>query len=254
MNIGGRELWANIAVLLAAAVAVHLLYLGVIIPRAEFAIEAARQAGQSAPRDLFVIFKDMEQEICVILMLYGAYLMLRKHGKLRSTRYLFTVDLLDSAGTGKESLANALHELDKLDKKYSETPLVETLAASLRRYRATGDVQNTSDAIRASVEALGVRMEAENSTIRYLIWAIPSVGFIGTVRGIGQALSRAEEALAGDIAGMTESLGIAFNSTLVALLISIVLMFLLHQLQREQDGVLVETQSYCEKFLLRRIS
>jgi biopolymer transport protein ExbB/TolQ len=90
--------------------------------------------------------------------------------------------------------------------------------------------------------------------IRYLIWAIPSIGFIGTVRGIGGALAQADQALAGDIGGMTNSLGLAFNSTFVALLISIVLMFLLHQLLRLQDGLVVDTQAYCEKFLLKRIS
>ena len=90
--------------------------------------------------------------------------------------------------------------------------------------------------------------------IRYLIWAIPSIGFVGTVRGFGQALSKADEALAGDIAGMTDSLGIAFNSTFVALLISIGLMFMFHQLQRLQDGLVVDTQDYCESFLLNRIS
>ena len=90
--------------------------------------------------------------------------------------------------------------------------------------------------------------------VRDLIWAIPAIGFIGTVRGIGQALSQADQALAGDIAGMTESLGVAFNSTFVALLISIVLMFLLHQLQRLQDSMVTDTQGYCESFLLNRIS
>ena len=90
--------------------------------------------------------------------------------------------------------------------------------------------------------------------IRYLIWAIPAIGFIGTVRGIGQALSQADQALVGNIAGMTDSLGVAFNSTFVALLISIILMFLLHQLQRLQDGLVVDTQDYCESFLLKRIS
>ena len=124
----------------------------------------------------------------------------------------------------------------------------------MRRYVITGNVQDTSDAIQAGVEALAVKQEAENSMIRYLIWAIPSIGFLGTVRGIGEALSRAEEALAGDITGMTASLGIAFNSTLVALLISVGLMFLLHQLQRLQDGLVVDTQEYCEVFLLNRIS
>ena len=74
------------------------------------------------------------------------------------------------------------------------------------------------------------------------------------VRGIGEALAQADKALTGDISAMTNSLGVAFNSTLVALLISIVLMFLLHQLQRLQDGLVVDTQQYCESFFLNRIS
>ena len=67
--------------------------------------------------------------------------------------------------------------------------------------------------------------------IRYISWAIPSIGFIGTVRGIGEALAQADKAVQGDIAGVTQSLGVAFNSTFIALLISIFLMFLVHQLQ-----------------------
>ena len=70
--------------------------------------------------------------------------------------------------------------------------------------------------------------------IRYIAWAIPSVGFIGTVRGIGDALGQAHKAIEGDIFGVTKSLGVAFNSTLIALIISIVLMFLLYQLQQAQ--------------------
>ena len=254
MQADDRSIWRNALVLIIVLVVVHLVYTGLIRPQAELLIEAARQAGQSAPRDFFVILKDLEQEVCIILMFYGLYLMLSKYGSLISKRYLFTVDLLEGSGADKTDLKGALDALEKLPTGIAETPLVETLKASLRRYLITDDVQNTSDAINTSVEALGVRLEAENSTIRYLIWAIPSIGFIGTVRGIGIALTQAEQALAGDIASMTDSLGIAFNSTLVALLISIFLMFFLHQLQRAQDSLLVETQAYCEKFLLNRIS
>ena len=158
-------------------------------------------------------------------------------------------------GTGdKGDLEAVLTSLEALPIKVRNSPLVRTLMSSLRRYLITSNVQDTSDAIESSVEALALKQETENSMIRYLIWAIPSIGFIGTVRGIGQALSMADQALAGNIAGMTESLGIAFNSTLVALLISIGLMFLLHQLQRLQDGLVVDTQDYCESFLLNRIS
>jgi len=90
--------------------------------------------------------------------------------------------------------------------------------------------------------------------LRYMIWAIPSIGFIGTVRGIGLALSQADEALAGNIAEMTASLGVAFNSTFVALVLSVGLMLLFHIHQRQQDKALVDIRAYCEQFLLKRIS
>ena len=147
-----------------------------------------------------------------------------------------------------------IHRLDtEIPADCMQSPLVRTLRSSLWRYSSTNNVQNLSDAIESNLEALAVKQDSENTMIRYLIWAIPSIGFIGTVRGIGQALSQADKALAGDISGMTDSLGIAFNSTLVALLISIFLMFLFHQLQRLQDSQIVDTQDYCDKFLLRRI-
>ena len=248
------NVYKNLLVLVLAIIAIHLTYIGFIRPQAELAIETARQAGQSAPRDLFVILKDVEQEICLILMIWGTFLIADKCIHILKERYLFDIDLLESSAADKSDLTTSLEEMEKLPERVKESPLVQTLMASLRRYLITNDVQNTSDAITASVEALGVRLEAENSMVRYLIWAIPSIGFIGTVRGIGQALSQADKALAGDIAGMTDSLGVAFNSTFVALVISIGLMFLLHQLQRLQDGLLVDTQEYCEKFLLNRIS
>ena len=53
---------------------------------------------------------------------------------------------------------------------------------------------------------------------------------------------------------MSQSLGVAFNSTFVALLISLVLMLVLHLLQKLEDNLLINIQSYSEKFLLNRIS
>ena len=237
-----------------AIVGTHLLYIGYIRPEATLAIEISRQAGQSVPRDLVVILKDYEQEICLMLMVWGIFLIIEKCLSILKHRYLFNVDLLEGSSSKDGSLKSVLSSLGELPPKTKETPLVKILMSSLRRFVITNDVQSTSDAIESNVEALAIKQEAENSMIRYLIWAIPSIGFIGTVRGIGQALSLADQALAGDIAGMTNSLGVAFNSTLVALLISIILMFMLHQLQRLQDGLVVDTQEYCESFLLNRIS
>ncbi|HCP00340.1 MAG: MotA [Alphaproteobacteria bacterium] len=241
----------NALALIVSIIVVHIFYVGYVWPESTALIEASRAAAQSAPRNIVVILKDWEQEISIILMFWGLYLIFEKSLALLRERYLFNVDLLDGA-EGKDMTAT-LATLEALPNKIRRAHLLRTLTASLRRFLITGDVHSTSETIEASVDALAQKQEAENSLIRYLIWAIPAIGFIGTVRGIGEALSQADQALAGDISGMTESLGVAFNSTFVALLISIVLMFLLHQLQRLQDGVLVDTQEYCESFLLNRI-
>jgi biopolymer transport protein ExbB/TolQ len=76
------------------------------------------------------------------------------------------------------------------------------------------------------------------------------VGFLGTVRGIGDALGKAHKALEGDIFDVTKSLGVAFNSTLIALVISIILMFLLHQLQSLQEHYVLDAEAYCEENLI----
>ena len=57
----------------------------------------------------------------------------------------------------------------------------------------------------------------------------------------------------GDIAGVTQSLGVAFNSTFIALLISIFLMFLVHQLQLIQERLVFDTENYVDEKVIRHL-
>jgi len=240
--------------LIISVIVVHMIYIGYIRPEASALIEIAQAQGLSSPRDVVVILKDYEQEICFILMFWGCFLIASNYQEILKTNYLFSVDLLENNDSDTLDVDSIIERLDKqIPEDCLSSPLIRTLRSSLWRYAATQNVQNLSDAIDSNLEMLAVRQDSDNTMIRYLIWAIPSIGFIGTVRGIGQALSQADQALAGDISGMTDSLGVAFNSTLVALLISIFLMFLFHQLQRLQDTQILDTQEYCEKHLLSRI-
>ena len=59
----------------------------------------------------------------------------------------------------------------------------------------TGNVAAATDTMMGRLEVAAEQQESELSMLRYLVWAIPSIGFIGTVRGIGLALRRADEAL-----------------------------------------------------------
>ncbi|MDP4661984.1 MAG: MotA/TolQ/ExbB proton channel family protein, partial [OM182 bacterium] len=133
------------------------------------------------------------------------------------------------------------------------TLLPRALIAGLHRFQSTQNIQDVSTTVKDVCESEADRMETELAIVRYIAWAIPSIGFLGTVRGIGTALGQAYQAVNGDIVGVTVSLGVAFNSTFVALVVSIVLMFVLHQLQLVQDRLVLDCQTYCDERMIRHL-
>ena len=240
--------------LVVSVIGIHTLYEVLIRPGALIAQQAVEAGNTEALRSIFIILKDFEQEACLILMLWATYLVVEKILEITKTNFLFDVDFCKDTAMTPAGIKDLVGELEKLKPSVKLSPLVRVLRASLRRFLVSNDVHSASEVVESEVAALVAKNEAGNSMIRYLIWALPSIGFIGTVRGIGEALAKADEALAGNISGMTSSLGVAFNSTLVALFISIFLMFLLHQLQRLQDDLAVSVNAYLQEKVLDRLS
>lgn len=124
------------------------------------------------------------------------------------------------------------------------------MLAALHRFHASHSIQDAANAVKERTDLAAEQLESALSLVRYIAWAIPAIGFIGTVRGIGGALAYAQEAIQGDISAVTSWLGLAFNSTLVALLLSLVLMFILHTMQSRQEAFIIETQTYCRDRLI----
>ncbi len=131
--------------------------------------------------------------------------------------------------------------------------LPRTILIALKRFIATENIAAVATAIKNTCDSEADRLDSELAMIRYISWAIPSIGFIGTVRGIGEALGQAHKAVEGDIIGVTNSLGVAFNSTFIALVISIFIMFFTHQLQLFQERHVQNTQEYCDENLLNHL-
>ena len=247
--------------LLGAIIIVHALYTAIIRPNAEALLEeqrAQQQAGEvyEVKRSIFIVIKDFEQEACFILALWVIAVIGMKARMVIVERRLLKRALLEvrpGATILPEDIRQYLRPLQALAATEQECLLPRALLAALQRFGATADVQDVSSAIRETCETESDRLDSELSMIRYVIWAIPSIGFIGTVRGIGEALGQAHRAVEGDIVGVTVSLGVAFNSTFIALIISIFIMFLMHQLQLMQERLVLDTQHYCDVNLLRHL-
>jgi biopolymer transport protein ExbB/TolQ len=255
------ELVYQVFSLLIAFILVHALYVTLIRPQAEVSLAQQAELLQADPayvpqRSFFVVIKDYEQEACLVLMLW-AFAILGFKGRAAWRQHkLLDQDLLqlpDNLPIGPEDTRGLIGRLQMLPAPLQDYLLPRALLSALERFNATRNVQNVSTAARDLCDSEGERLESELSTIRYIAWAIPSVGFIGTVRGIGDALGQAHRAVEGDITGVTASLGVAFNSTFIALVISIVLMFFIHQLQLMQERLVLDSERYVDRWLVRRL-
>jgi len=247
--------------LIIITILIHAIYVAIIRPNAdaflaEQAALMAKDPSHVTQRSASVVIRDYEQESCFILMLWALAIMTYKAISTIKHRSLLQLDLIPLAEGMRilpEDTRDLSRQIQALPPDQNKALLARALLAALQRFGSTRNIQNASDATHAYCESEGERLDAELSMVRYIAWAIPSIGFIGTVRGIGQALGHAHKAVEGDIFDVTQSLGVAFNSTLIALLISIVLMFLLHQLQLLQERYVLDTEAYCEENLTRHL-
>jgi len=255
------EFMYQLVALMLIVIVVHAAYAGLIRPKAEAVLtRQAALASEEAPpvmkRSFYVLISDFEQEICFILLLWALAIMVFKIVALVRSRNLLYSELLPVAEGERilpEDTRRLSRQIQALPHQQRRSLLPRVLLVGLERFNSTRNIQDVADTTRAYCEAEGERLESELSMLRYIAWAIPSIGFIGTVRGIGDALGQAHQALEGQIFGVTRSLGTAFNSTLVALVLSIVLMFVLHQLQLLQERYVLETETYCEERLTQHL-
>ena len=251
----------QIFALIIAIIVVHAFYVSVVRPNAAQIIEEQNAAAAADPnyvreRRVAVLIKDLEQEACFILMIWALAIMGYKAVKIVGERRLLDVDLVPVAEGMRilpEDTREFSRQVQQLPDEQQQMLLPRALLNALRRFSSTRNIQDVSSSTNTICESEAERLESELSMIRYISWAIPSIGFIGTVRGIGEALAQADKAVQGDIAGVTQSLGVAFNSTFIALLISIFLMFLVYQLQLLQERLVFDTQAYVDDKLIRHM-
>jgi len=256
-----NEFLFQIVALLLAMILVHTFYVWLVRPKADRIMEEQAALMRADPdyvqeRSLWVIVRDFEQEACFILMLWAIAIMAHKGRSATREQRLLEQDLVPlSEGTKilPEDVREYSRQIQSLPDASRRALLPRALSAALHRFGATQNIQNVSTTAHGVCEAESERLESELSMVRYIAWAIPSIGFIGTVRGIGDALGKAHQAVEGNISGVTRSLGTAFNSTFIALLLSIVLMFLLHRLQLRQERLVLDTQNYLDEHLIQHM-
>ena len=248
-----------------AVVAIEVLYRNWVTPAArdfmaKRRIIAARGASGDAAemreRPVFAIIQDPEPKWEIIFCSWGMIILGYKLAHVTRERRLFKHDFVRVQPGERIIPEDALDRYKELrtaierEPRWRERLLPECILAALHRFHATASVQDAATAVRERAELAGDELDSSLGLVRYIAWAIPAIGFIGTVRGIGDALNFAEQAIHGDISSVTTGLGLAFNSTFVGLSLCIILMFWLHLVQGRQESFIIETQTFCRDKLI----
>lgn len=256
-----NEFFFSIAALLVSFIIIQSIYALVIRPKAALLmqhrlIEMQQGLRQTSLRSFYVIVKDYEQETAAILACWAiALVAFRAYAVVVDRRLLNVnfVEMNEDLVVLPGDVANVTRRIEQVDASSNGKLLPRALIVALQRFSATHSVHEAAEAMNGECETEAARLDTELSMLRFVAWGIPAIGFVGTVRGIGDAMQDAQRAAGGDISGVTLGLGIGFNSTLTALVLTIAVMFLLHQLQLSQDRLVIDTKAYVDKHLIRRL-
>ncbi len=135
--------------------------------------------------------------------------------------------------------------------------LPRMITRTIDQYRVSGKEDQAISVLNSSLELYMHEIDLRYSILRYLAWLIPSLGFIGTVMGIMFALQYAgvpANAESEDfLYQVTSRLGVAFTTTLLALIMSAVLVLIQSIVQSKEERALNEAGQYCLDNLILRL-
>jgi biopolymer transport protein ExbB/TolQ len=252
--------------LVVAFVSIELLYTMKVRPRAaelllESRVKAAQSAGKPASleqhqRPVFLIIKDEEPKFEIIFCFWGTMVLAYKMARVTRERRLLKHDFIQVQEGERIIPEDALDRYKEMKAVIDRTPqwrdrlLPDCLLAALQRFHSSNSIHDAATAVKDRADIAADSLDSSLSLIRYIAWAIPAIGFVGTVRGIGHALSFAEEAIKGNLGAVTQNLGLAFNSTFVGLILCVFLMYLLHIVQSSQEELIIDIRHYCRDKLI----
>lgn len=200
-----------------------------------------------------------EQVACYLCFVWAGLVLVSRYKEVLRQRAAFGLDLLPTEEGARILPEDARPLARKVDQVTGRggSILANMVRLGLGKYAVSRSGPDVAEVVRNQADIEYARLTASlGGLVSYLAWAIPAIGFIGTVRGLAGAFGLAGSGEA-DITAFTrqatDQLKIAFDCTLVALVLSIALMYLLHTVQRAEETLVIDCQEYCQEHLLLRL-
>lgn len=200
-----------------------------------------------------------------LLFFWAVAFLVLKWLKLRRQRDAMLFDLLPSEIAPEIDPANVdrfIAHVQSTAQKSEASLLVNRILRALEHFRVRRSNPEVASLLSSQSDIDANALSTSYTIVKVFIWAIPILGFIGTVLGIGQSVSSLSanisgaadmEALKGSLGQITSGLGVAFDTTLLALIMSIILRFPADALEKAENDLLNEVDDYCNENLVLRL-
>lgn len=122
------------------------------------------------------------------------------------------------------------------------------------QFQSSSSVEQASGVMGQHLELMTHRVDMRYGLVRFIAWMVPTLGFIGTVYSLGASLSSAgDPSKALDLKEVAKTLGVGFDCTMVALVESALLVFILHLVQGKEESALNHAGDYTLRNLINRL-
>ena len=146
-----------------------------------------------------------------------------------------------------------LETVGEHEKQYGVSLLTERLKTHLQSIRRSNSAGTLDTEIRSRAEAAAAKADADYGLTRSILWAIPMIGFLGTVIGITMALDNLDlNTINESSKKLSAGLAVAFDTTGLAIAIAVVLFFVQFLVHREETSLLTEIDRLTEMELCGR--
>lgn len=229
--------------------------LGVVLTVSFFGVLQVPAVREASFVDLF-LSRGPTQYLVVFLFFWSVSILAIKWLKLRFQRKALEVRVIPSAPGFTLSTATVGKVLDHIHDCVDDPRhfvLFNRIVVALANLRNLGHVGDVDDILRSQASQDESAMETSYALVQGFVWAIPVLGFIGTVLGLSEAIGKFSGVLgeAGDVSeitaglkGVTGGLATAFDTTLVALVAALAVQMLMTVLKKNEEEFLDEAMEY----------
>ncbi|MEW6606661.1 MAG: MotA/TolQ/ExbB proton channel family protein [bacterium] len=162
-----------------------------------------------------------------------------------------------------EDANNVIEKIKEISAEGRKRIIVNRIERALRRMINTKSASDVDNILNSLSEIDSNVTESSYSMIRYLVWIIPTLGFIGTVMGIGKAIGGFAKVIEKTqdsvniiphLPDIALNLGIAFDTTLVALGMSVILVLIMSSIQKREEDLLSSIDDFCMAKVVNRLT